>query len=706
MDTLFNISPIYASIAVILLPFIAAIIQAILGKKNSSGNFALSAILISTFISFLCVFIPIWNADPIVRKTPWFTIGESTFYIGMLLNNLTVIMQLLVCIIALPVHIYSRKYMKGDPGLHRYWMYLSFFCFAMLGLTVSANLLQMYIFWELVGFASFLLIGFWLHKASAAKASKKAFIINRIGDLGFLIGIALLYTHVGTLDIVELFGHAGLFDDGALQSSTGQTVAQNSAWITIAGLGFFVGAMAKSAQFPLHVWLPDAMEGPTSVSSLIHAATMVAAGVFLLSSIFPLFTDSVLLVITSIGTLTAITAAIFALAQYDIKKILAFSTVSQLGFMVVGVGIGAWDTAMFHLITHAFFKCLLFLCAGAVIHALTDLKKEAQLDFDPQDLRNMGNLRAFMPKTFLLMSIASLALIGVPFTSGYLSKESIIINAFEWGQHKGTIYLIIPIILVIVSIMTAFYIARLLFKTYFGTFHFSQLIESGKARIKEADSIMLYPMYFLAIGSLFPLYSYNPIAYNTSWILLGFNKVKNHPEIEFLHFLIPFILLVGAVLSGVLAWQWYVKNKYPLSGKSSSVEWAANQGYLNEFHKQAWVNETKHISQIVAKIEGNFAQIGQRLFSKAIHPFSQSIYNFDKNVVDGTTKLLSKITRYISLCIHWIDHYLVDGIVNLIAKLTYYIGHLVRQVQNGQLQTYLGFTLTMVVLGIIYLLIK
>ncbi|MCY4779935.1 NADH-quinone oxidoreductase subunit L [Sphingobacterium sp. UT-1RO-CII-1] len=706
MDTLFNISPIYASLAVILLPFISAVVQALLGRKNNTGNFALLAIVASTVISLLYVFIPIWNTGPIAQKAPWFIIGESTFYVGMLLNNLTVIMQFLVCIIALPVHIYSRIYMKGDPGLHRYWMYLSFFCSAMLGLTVSANLLQMYIFWELVGFASFLLIGFWFHKTSAAKASKKAFIINRIGDLGFLIGIALLYSHVGTLDIVELFGSDGVFSNGTILHSTGKVSAQDNTWITLAGLGFFLAAMAKSAQFPLHVWLPDAMEGPTSVSSLIHAATMVAAGVFLLSTIFPLFTDSVLLIITCIGTLTAVTAAIFALAQYDIKKILAFSTVSQLGFMVVGVGIGASDTAMFHLITHAFFKCLLFLCAGAVIHALTDFQKQAQLDFDSQDLRNMGGLRSFMPKTFLLMTIASLALIGIPFSSGYLSKESIIITAFEWGQHKGSLYLIIPIILVIVSIMTAFYIARLLFKTYFGRFHFTQLIDKGKAQIKEAHHIMLYPMFFLAIGSLFPLYSYNPIDYNASWLLIGLHKAHNYPEIGILHILIPLILLVGSFLSGLLAWQWYVKNKYPLSGKSSSIEWAANQGYLNEFHKQVWVNETKHISRIVAKIEHNFAQVGQQLFSKAIHPFSQSIYSFDKNIVDGTTKLLSKITRYISLCIHWIDHCIVDGIVNLIANLTYYIGHLVRQVQNGQIQTYLGFTLTMVVLGIIYLLIK
>src|SRR5690606_17567263 len=307
----------------------------------------------------------------------------------------------------------------------RYWMYLSLFCFAMLGLTVSLNLLQLYIFWELVGFASYLLIGFWFTKETAVQANKKAFLVNRIGDIGFLIGIALVYAHCGTLDLSVLFNQTG----------TQIAIDKNATWVTFAGLAFFLGAMAKSAQFPLHVWLPDAMEGPTSVSSLIHAATMVAAGIFLLCTVFPLFNDTVLLVVCIIGTLTALSAAIFALGQHDIKKILAFSTISQLGFMMVGVGIGAWDAAMFHLTTHAFFKCLLFLCAGAVIHEMTHLKAKAKLDIDPQDLRHLGGLRHFMPKTFICMVVASLSLAGFPFTSGYLSKDSIVITAYEWANH-------------------------------------------------------------------------------------------------------------------------------------------------------------------------------------------------------------------------------------------------------------------------------
>src|SRR5690606_10493388 len=296
-------------------------------------------ILASTVTSLLGVFLPMWNETAILQKWTWFTIGEHTLHVGILVNHLTALMQLVVCIIALPVHIYSRAYMKGDSGIHRYWMYLSLFCFAMLGVTVSLNLLQLYIFWELVGFASYLLIGFWFTKETAVQANKKAFLINRIGDIGFHIGIALVYAHCGALDLSVLFN----------QTDIVLPIDKDSTWFTFAGLAFFLGAMAKSAQFPLHVWLPDAMEGPTSVSSLIHAATMVAAGVFLLCTVFPLFNETVLLVITIIGTLTALSAALFALGQYDIKKVLAFSTISQLGFMMVGVGIGAWDAAMFHL---------------------------------------------------------------------------------------------------------------------------------------------------------------------------------------------------------------------------------------------------------------------------------------------------------------------------------------------------------------------
>lgn len=668
MNTFFHISPIIASILVMLFPLLAFLAQALLGKRAGSGNLALIAIIASTVTSLLGVFLPMWNETAILQKWTWFTIGEHTLHVGILVNNLTALMQLVVCIIALPVHFYSLAYMKGDSGIHRYWMYLSLFCFAMLGVTVSLNLLQLYIFWELVGFASYLLIGFWFTKETAVQANKKAFLINRIGDIGFLIGIALVYAHCGTLDLSVLFN----------QTDIVLPIDKDSTWVTFAGLAFFLGAMAKSAQFPLHVWLPDAMEGPTSVSSLIHAATMVAAGVFLLCTVFPLFNETVLLVITIIGTLTALSAALFALGQYDIKKVLAFSTISQLGFMMVGVGIGAWDAAMFHLTTHAFFKCLLFLSAGAVIHEMAHLKAKGQLAIDPQDLRHMGGLRHFMPKTFICMVIASLSLAGFPLTSGYLSKDSIVITAYEWANHLGTAYMLIPVLLIIVSLLTAFYIGRLIFKTFFGSFKYRSLTEAGIS-FHEAPNAMLIPMFFLAAGSLFPLFGISLADYHSAWIMQTLAVGNSYPTLAQAHIFIPVLLTGGAILAWFIGWNWYVKQKYPLSENNRLVYFSLKQGYMNEFNESVFVKGTVGLSRI--------------------------LYTFDRHVVDGLTKLFSWFIRQLSVVVYWFDKHIVDGLVNLFANTAYYIGHLVRHVQNGQLQTYLGFALTIVVLGILYFLL-
>ena len=668
MDNLLNISPISASVLVVILPFLAFVIQAILGKKSTSGMISLVAIILSTILSGLFVFAEIWNDEPQQATYPWFTIGESSFTFGVLLNNLSVLMQFIVCIIALPVHIYSKSYMKDDPGIHRYWMYLSLFCFAMLGLTISKNLLMMYIFWELVGFASYLLIGYWFTKEAAVQANKKAFLVNRIGDLGFLIGIAIIFTTFGTLDLVDILGKEGLFYQG---------FDKNTGLMTLAGICFFLGAMAKSAQFPLHIWLPDAMEGPTSVSSLIHAATMVAAGVFLLSSIFPLFNETVLLFIAIIGTITALSAAIFALGQYDIKKILAFSTISQLGYMMVAVGIGAWDAAMFHLATHAFFKCLLFLSAGAVIHEMAHFKAHSGLDFDPQDLRNMGGLRRYMPKTFVMMSVASLALAGFPLTSGFLSKDAIVISSFEWAMHIGGLEILIPIILIAVSILTAFYIGRLIFKAFFGTFR----IETSEAHpIHEAPKTMLWPMLFLTICSLFFVFSLNPISYHHAGIFKGFAVKYTFAEIHTLHTIIPIVLTITALLSWWIGYQWYVKGKYPLNANHPLILSSKDQFGMNTFAEKVFVNPTLALGRMM--------------------------YWFDKYIVDGFVNGTASVIRQFSKLATWFDIYIVDGIVNAVAGITYYVGHLLRHVQNGRLQNYLGFTLTIVLIGIIYLILR
>ncbi|MDF2516756.1 MAG: dehydrogenase [Sphingobacterium sp.] len=682
MNPLASISPIYTALLAVAAPFIAFLYQAMMGKRDQSGIAALLGIGCS-FIFGGLTWLAIWNHPVVSAQLNWFTIGASTFKVGILLSNLSVLMLFLVPTVALPVHIYSRAYMKGDPGIHRYWMYLSLFCFAMLGLVVMDSLLLMYIFWELVGFASYLLIGFWFTRETAVQANKKAFIVNRIGDLGFLIGLAIIFTQFKTLNLVDLFGEGGLIYQSSITGGlwVSPVNSMDQIWLTVAGLAFFLAAMAKSAQFPLHVWLPDAMEGPTSVSSLIHAATMVAAGVFLLASVFPLFNESALLFIAVIGTITAASAAYFALGQYDIKRILAFSTISQLGFMMVGIGIGTWDAALFHLVTHAFFKCLLFLSAGAVIHEMAHLKAHSQLDFDPQDLRNMGGLKKYMPKTFILMSIASLALAGFPLTSGYLSKDSIIISSFEWALSKGGFYLIIPVSLIIVSILTAFYIGRLIFKAFLGELRILDQVQEKLhgVPLHEASKTMLIPMMLLGLCCLFPLFSLNPVSYHDSWLMDGllldeYSFAPSHSA----HLLIPMLLLIGSVISWVVGWKWYVQNKYPLNTAGFALKASFNQGYINELYQRVFVNGTLKLAQFC--------------------------YWFDRYIVDSFVAFVQFIVLSLSRLSVWIDKYIVDGFVNTVAAVAYWTGNQVRLVQNGKLQTALFSVFLFVLLGLIYLI--
>jgi len=682
LDPVAHISPIYTALIAVAAPFIAFLYQAMAGKRDQSGTISLIGIVCS-FISGGITWLAIWNHPIASAEINWFTIGASTFKVGILLNNLSALMLLLVPTVALPVHIYSRAYMQGDPGIHRYWMYLSLFCFAMLGLVVMDSLLLMYIFWELVGFASYLLIGFWFTRETAVQANKKAFIVNRIGDLGFLVGLAIIFTQFKTLNLVDLFGETGLIYQSAV--TNGQWVSpvnsMDQVWLTIAGLAFFLAAMAKSAQFPLHIWLPDAMEGPTSVSSLIHAATMVAAGVFLLATVFPLFNESALIFIAIIGTITAAAAACFALGQYDIKRILAFSTISQLGFMMVGIGIGTWDAALFHLVTHAFFKCLLFLSAGAIIHEMAHLKAHSQLDFDPQDLRNMGGLKKYMPKTFILMSIASLALAGFPLTSGYLSKDSIIISSFEWALSKGGFYLIIPVSLIIVSILTAFYIGRLIFKAFLGELRILDQVQDKLQGdpLHEASKTMLIPMMLLGLCCLFPLFSLNPVSYHDSWLMDGllldeYTFAPSHSA----HLIIPLILLIGSVISWIIGWKWYVQHKYSLNSNSLALKAAFNQGYINELYQWVFVDGTLKIARFC--------------------------YWFDRYIVDSLVAFIQFIVLSLSRLSVWIDKYIVDGIVNAVASVAYWTGNQVRLVQNGKLQTALYSVFLFVLLGLIYLI--
>ncbi len=622
-------------------------------------------------------FAMVWGEAPIHAQWHWFTIGNEAFHLGIFLDNIAVLMLLVVATVALPVHIYSVAYMKGDPGIHRYWTYLSLFCAAMLGLVIADNLLLTYICWEIVGFASYLLIGFWFTKDAAAQANKRAFIINRIGDIGFLIGFALLYSGFGTLDINALFGMEGLFvvpaaTDAPASAAQGGLPA---GWITVAGLAFFLGAMAKSAQFPLHVWLPAAMEGPTSVSSLIHAATMVAAGVFLLARIFPLFDGTVLLIIAATGTITALVAAYFALTQFDIKKILAFSTVSQLGFMVAAIGIGMYPIALFHLVTHAFFKCLLFLCAGAIIHEMQHLSDRHQLGIDPQDIRQMGRLRRYMPVTFATMLIASLALVGFPLTSGYLSKDALLIHAFEWAAWQQGVAHIIPYVLTFVSILTSFYIFRLLAKVFFGPTVTAPLA-NGQAGIHDPSFWMLGPMLFLAACSFFPLFTLQPLHYAHAWLLEGIGVSTPWAPIPLLHVAVPAVTTAATLAIAALAWHWYVKGKYALKTDGLLYRFSLHQGYLDSFYDRVVVGAVLGLANILRWL--------------------------DKHLVDGIVHGLAAIGRGLASIAGWIDRQVVDGLVRLVGKLAWGLGSMLRHTQAGRLQGYLSSLFLIILVILLY----
>ena len=404
-----------------------------------------------------------------VPDISWVAIEGFTFNLGLMVDSLTAVMLVVVTLVSLMVQIYSQGYMHGDPGYHRYYAWMSLFTASMLGLVLAGNLLFMFVFWEMVGLCSYLLIGFWFHRTSAANAAKKAFIVTRLGDFGFLAAILVLYYNTGTFNIAELHS---LAITGALAGTT----------LTWAAIGIFSGAVGKSAQFPLHVWLPDAMEGPTPVSALIHSATMVTAGVFLVARTFPLFEHSVqaLTTVAVIGGFTAIFAASMGLVMNDIKRVLAYSTISQLGYMMLGLGVGGVALGIFHLFNHAFFKALLFLGAGSVNHATGTF-----------DMRLMGGLRKVMPWTYATFAIGSLSLAGIWPLAGFWSKDEIVVVALQSQPILGYLAMI-------TVFMTAFYMFRAVFMTFGGEYRGGSP-EAHGAHPHESPSVMVTPMVILAV---------------------------------------------------------------------------------------------------------------------------------------------------------------------------------------------------------------
>jgi len=588
-------------------------------------------------------------------------------------------MLLLVSVIALAVHIYSTAYMKNDPKYNRYFAYLSFFCFSMLALVVADNLIAFYIFWELVGFLSYLLIGFWFTREKAVQANKKAFIMNRVGDMGLLIAIIIIFTQYHTFDIVQLFADKGLvaqtfIKNGIWTAPSGQLPA---IWQYIACGGIFLGVAAKSAQFPLHTWLPDAMEGPTSISALIHAATMVAAGVFLLGRVYPMFNDAELTILAVIGCFTAFMAATIALTQNDLKRILAYSTISQLGFMVMAMGIGAYASSLFHLVTHAFFKALLFLVAGIVIHQMAHIRDDNQLGIDPQNIQHMGGLRKKLPFTFIVAIIGGLALIGLPLTSGYLSKDSILIQSFEWTASRSPWFQLVPVLALLTTWLTAFYVSRMIIKVFFGDLRLLSIKPGIRLRIGDGGWQYKLPMVLLAIGCLFPLFSANPLLYERAWIFNGFMHNGGFERENVYHTLIPAGVNILSLLVICFAYAIYVKRK---------VNIFPQHGFLFRMSANGWY----------------FDDIYDRFVIKPVITLSRWAFWFDRRIINGFVNLLARTGILISKLSSWFDREVIDGFLNLLVAIVRAIGNFARKFQGGKVQYYL-FSMLVVILALFIL---
>ncbi len=592
-----------------LIPLFVFLFVGLLGHKMKpivSGIIGTTGLLIAAVLSYITAYQYFFQSEKIdgayqkiiAFNTVWLQFTDKLHVdMGVLIDPISVMMLIVVTTVSLMVHIYSLGYMKGDSGFARFYSFLSLFSFSMLGLVLATNIFQMYIFWELVGVSSFLLIGYYYEKPSAVSASKKAFIVTRFADLGFLIGILILSFNTGTFDFVSLTDVNG----AAILTGAGASFLGLSV-MTWSLIFVFMGGAGKSAMFPLHIWLPDAMEGPTPVSALIHAATMVVAGVYLVARLFPVYAMSApdgLMVVAYVGSFSSLFAAVIACTQYDIKRVLAFSTMSQIGYMMVGLGVSKYGghdglgymASMFHLFTHAMFKALLFLGAGAIIHSV-----------HTNSMKEMGGLRKYLPITHITFLIACLTIAGVPFLSAFFSKDEILTAAYH---HNMPIF----IVQIFVAGLTAFYMFRLYFRIFWNKethYHHTP---------HEAPLTMTFPLIFLAIASIFS--GYIPFSKFISSDGLPF-----HTEIEWWPVAIPSILvgLIGISIAFVL----YKKE----SDRSQKIAASFKMFYVATYNKfyfdEIYMFVTKRI-----------------IFNYISRPVAW----FDRHIVDGFMNSLAWMTN-------------------------------------------------------------
>jgi NADH-quinone oxidoreductase subunit L len=590
--------------------------------------------------------------------TPWSSVQLG---VGIYITDVAALMLVVVSVVTLLVHLFSIGYMQGDEGFNKYFAFLGFFAFSMYGIVLADNLLLIFFFWELVGLSSYLLIGFWYQKKEAVLAAKKAFLVNRVGDIGFLVGLMVIWWQWGTFDLEMLAGVLQGVDESVVK------------WITLAGIGLFLGAVGKSAQFPLQLWLPDAMEGPTPVSALIHAATMVAAGVYLLARVFFMLSPDALLVIAYTGAFTAFFAAFAALWQNDIKKVLAYSTISQLGYMVTALGMGDYIAGLFHLFTHAFFKAGLFLAAGAIIHHLHHLAPKGEAHWDAQDMRNMGGLRKSLPLVHATYVVFALSLMGVPLFSGFLSKEAVLMSAFAQANQQGGSLWLVPILCMATVGLTAFYMVRQWYLVFWAPPSFSS---SSKGHVPWVFSLPLGVLALLSLGFVF---SYHPFQYTSAWLYQWMDvPLSFGQEGKSLTFEGSWIALlsVGMLALGGAISYWAMKKNWVPKGwvhKVSFHQWYVDSLYQALGH---WVNLSGRI-----------------------------LHRIDTLVVDKLVNLLGVSQVVVAHMAGWVDRVMVDGVVNGLASGAGRWGRRLASLQQGVIHLMLWFSLAALLLVFIWMMI-
>src|SRR5215212_3888946 len=571
-------------------------ISGLLGKAIGDRG-AMGASVIGMVVAAICGPLAFFqlvggHAEPgVLTLSPWIEAGRFHVDWSLRYDMLSAVMVAMVSFVSMLIHVYSIGYMAHDAyPRYRFFAYLSLFTFAMLMLETADNLVQLFFGWEGVGLCSYLLIGYWYDRESANAAAMKAFIVNRVGDFGFALGIFAVFMMTGAIDLDTVFAQA--------PSLTGKTInffGWHADALTLICLLLFMGAMGKSAQFLLHTWLPDAMEGPTPVSALIHAATMVTAGVFMVARLSPLFelAPNAAAVVTLVGATTAFFAATVGLVQNDIKRIVAYSTCSQLGYMFVAMGAGAYSVGMFHLFTHAFFKALLFLGSGSVIYAM----------HHEQDIRNMGGLRRYIPLTTAMMAIGTLALTGFPFTAGYYSKDAIIESAYV-AHNPFALYGFL--MTVVAALLTSFYSWRLIFKTFFGEPHDQQHYEAAH----EAPMWMLVPIGILAAGSILAGFPFKELFAGHGVEEFFRESVKMHPHIiDEMHHIpqaIAYLPTVMMALGFLVSWLFYIRRPYlPVElAKQQPLlyQFLLNKWYFDELYDLIFVRPTKWIGRLLWKV--------------------------------------------------------------------------------------------------------